>query len=114
MGMAAGDVVLFADRKNTIDFFGHYGMLVIARVPELLAQITFADQHDADAGHFFQDARQVVDSPHLLALNNDEDFAIWRERPNIGALVIFLLGETPIACRTCRRIAADTRWIVKR
>ena len=36
-----------------IDLLGDDRMLVISRVAQLLAQIAFADQHDADAGNFF-------------------------------------------------------------
>ena len=53
VGMAAGHVVLLADFQNVIDGLGHHRVLVISRMAQLLAQIAFADQHDADAGHFF-------------------------------------------------------------
>ena len=53
MGVTAGHVVFFADRENAIDLLGDNRMFVISRVAQLLAQIAFADQHDADAGHFF-------------------------------------------------------------
>ena len=105
--MAAGNVVFFADRQNAINLLGHDRMFVVARMTELLAQVAFADQDDADAGNFFQNARQVVDGPGFLALDHNEDFAIWRQWPNIGALVIFLLRQPPVARGARRRVAAN-------
>src|SRR5574341_356869 len=89
-------------------------MLIIARVTQLLAQIAFADQDDADAGDLFQNSRQVVDGAGLFALDDDENFSVWRERPDVGAFVIFLLRQSPIARRARRRVAANPRRVVAR
>src|SRR4051794_34961197 len=55
--MAADDVVLLADAQDVAHGLGDDGVLVLARVAEVLRQVALADQHDADAGHFLQDAR---------------------------------------------------------
>src|SRR3989442_12008972 len=47
--MAARHVVVLADLENAVDRLGHHRVLVLARVAELLAQVSFADQHHADA-----------------------------------------------------------------
>ena len=77
--MTAGYIVLFADLKNAIDRLGDHRMIVVARMAELLTQIAFADQYDADAGDFFQHARQVVDGAGFFTLDDDEDFTVRRQ-----------------------------------
>src|SRR3972149_9695626 len=81
---------------------------------QLLAQVSFADQHHADAGDLFENARQIADGAGVLTLDDDEDFAVGYERPDIGAGVIFLLRKPPVACRAVRRVAANPRRIVER
>src|SRR6266850_5803464 len=66
MRVAAGHVVVLADLQNAIDGLGHHGVLVLARVPELLAEIPFPDQDDADPLHLREDLRQVLDRLHVL------------------------------------------------
>ena len=107
MRVTTGYVVFFADLKNVIDRFGDHRMLIVARMAELLTQIAFADQYDADAGNFFQNARQVVDGAGFFALDDDENFTVRRQRPDVGALVILLLRQSPVARGTRRRVAAD-------
>jgi hypothetical protein len=77
MRVAARHVVLLADLENAIDGFGDDGMLVISRVTQLLTEVAFADQDDADTGNFFQNSRQVVDGARFFALNDDKDFSLW-------------------------------------
>src|SRR6266508_2462714 len=98
--MAAGYVVLLADLENIINGISHHRVLVFTRMPELLAQIAFSNQDDADTGHFLENSWQVVDGACLLALDNDKNFSVWREGPNIGAAIIFLLCQAPVARRT--------------
>jgi len=106
MRVAARDVVRLADRQDLVDRPGHGRMLVLARKPEILRQITFADDDDADAGHLFEHFRQVADRPHLLAHDRDQHLALRVQRPDIGALVIFLLRQPPIARRGGGSVAA--------
>ena len=68
--MTAGHVMLFADFENAAYGIGHDGMLIISRMAELLAQIAFADQDNADAGNLFEDSRQVIDGARIFALND--------------------------------------------
>src|SRR5262249_56311412 len=49
MRVAARHVVVLADLQNAIDRLGDYGMLVLARMAELLTEISFPDQDHADA-----------------------------------------------------------------
>jgi hypothetical protein len=51
---------------------------------------------------------RFFDGAHLLAHDRDEDLALRVERPDIGTGIIFLLGQTPIARRGGRRVAALT------
>src|SRR4051812_19788757 len=53
MRVAADDVVLLADLQNTTDFFSDHRVVVIARMSQLLAEIAFADKHDADTRDLF-------------------------------------------------------------
>jgi hypothetical protein len=55
--VAAGHVMLLADRENFIDRRGNRRMLVLPRIAQILLQITFTDQHDADAFDLFQHPR---------------------------------------------------------
>jgi hypothetical protein len=51
MWMATGHIVFLAGLENFVDRFGYDGVLVISRMTQLLAQVAFADQDDADPGH---------------------------------------------------------------
>src|SRR2546422_343094 len=90
MRMTARDAVLVADASDGGHRLDDGGMVVLARVAEVLREITFADQHDADARHLFQDARQVVDRLGLLAHDDDEDLAARDERPHVRLRVVLL------------------------
>src|SRR5712671_381677 len=81
-------------------------MLVLPRVAHILRQVALADQHDADPGYLLQHLRQVADRPLLLAHDHDEHLALRVERPGVGALVIGLLVDAPIARGVARRVAA--------
>ena len=75
------------DRRHRL----HDGrMVVLPRVAEILRQIAFADQHDTDAGHLFQDPRKVVDRAHLFAHDDDQDLAVRAQRPHVGLRVVLL------------------------
>src|SRR5438270_2484259 len=60
MRMAAGDAMFAADAPDGAHRFDDGRMIVPARVSEVLREVAFTDQHDSDARHFLQDARQVV------------------------------------------------------
>ena len=89
-------------------------VLVVARVAELLAEVALTDQHHADALDLAQHAREVLDRPHLLALDDHEDFSLGRERPDVGAGVVFLLREPPVARGPRRRVTSNPGRIVER
>src|SRR2546429_6174462 len=114
MRVAAWHVVVLADLENAVDGLGYHGVLVLARVAELLAQIPFPDQHHADALHLLENLREVLDRLDVLALDDDEDLALGRQRPDVGARIVVRLGETPVAGRAGRCIAADPRRVVER
>ena len=71
--MAAGNVVLFTDSENGVDRIGDNRMIVIPGMAQLLAQITFTDQHDADSRHFFENSGQILNGAGVFTLNNDQD-----------------------------------------
>src|SRR4029077_217409 len=64
--------------------------------------------YDADPWHLLEHSRQIFDRAHLLAHDCDHNLALRVERPHIGAGIIFLLGQSPIARRRGRRIPALT------
>src|SRR5882724_10970239 len=112
--MAARHAVVLADLENAVDRFGHHRVLVLARVAELLAQVSFTDQHHADALDPLEDARQVLDRLGVLALDDRQDLALRRQRPHVGPRVVLALREPPVARRSRRRVAADAGRIVQR
>src|SRR6516165_2363411 len=105
----AGDIVLFADCQHFVHRRHHGVMVILPRNPEVLRQIAFADDYHTDPRNLFQHLRQIVDRAHLLTHDRDQYLALRVERPDIGAPVIFLLRQTPVARRSGRRIAALAR-----
>src|SRR5712691_4125889 len=71
MRMTARDAMLVADAADGRHRFDDGRTVVLARVAEVLGEIAFADQHDTDARHLFQDAREVVNRAHVLAHDDD-------------------------------------------
>src|SRR6266516_1055705 len=57
---------------------------------------------------------QIVDGAGLFALNHDENLTLRSQRPDVGAAVIFLLGQSPVTRGASGRIAADAGRVVKR
>src|SRR5262245_64272340 len=112
--MAARNLVLFTDFENGIDRVGNHRMIVISGMTQLLAQIAFADQHHTDSRHFLENSWQIVDATSVLTLNNDEDFSVRCQGPDISAIVVFLLRQSPIARGACGRITTNARRIVER
>jgi hypothetical protein len=49
--MATRDVVFLTNLKNAVNGIGHHGVFVVSGVAKLLAQVPFANQDHADAGH---------------------------------------------------------------
>src|SRR5437867_8419477 len=111
--VAARDVVVLADLENAVDGFGHHGVLVLPGVSELLAQIPFPDQHDADAADLLEDPREILDRLRVLALDDRQDLALRRERPHVGPGVILLLRESPVPRGARRGVAADAGRVVE-
>jgi hypothetical protein len=54
------------------------------------------NDHDSYAGDFLQYLRQVLDAIGVFAHDADEDFTFGIERPDVGAIVIFLCREAPV------------------
>ena len=78
--MAAGDVVFLANFENGVDRVGNNRVIVIPGISQLLAQVAFADQHDADPRHFFENSGQILNGAGVFTLNNNQDFASRRQR----------------------------------
>ncbi len=114
VGMADDDVVLLAGIDHPLHPFEHLGMLVLARQAELLGEVAFADQDGADARDLLEDLGQVLDADGVLHHQDDEDLALGIERPHIGAVVVFLLGEAPIAHGLGGAVAADAGRMIER
>src|SRR5215471_9895991 len=112
--MAARNLVLFTDLENVIDRGANHRMIVVPGMTQLLAQIAFADQHHADSRHFLKSPRQIVDATGVLTLNNDEDFSVRCEGPDIRATVVLLLRQSPIARGACGSVATNAGRIVER
>ena len=114
MWVADDHVVLFANRHHLGHRVEHDLVFSLARITELLTEVAFADQHGADAGDVFEHVRQIFNPHRVLDLQHHENFAVRRQRPDIGALVIFLLGDTPIARRLHRAVTANSYRFVER
>ena len=112
--MATGNVVFFADSKNGVDRLGNNRMIVVPGMTQFLAQIAFANQHHADSRNLLEYLWQVVDGAGVLALNDNQDFPVRRQGPDVGATVIFLLRESPIARRARGSVATNAGRIVER
>src|SRR5258705_4450791 len=112
MWVAARHVVVLADLENAIDRLGHHRMLILARVAELLAEIPFPDQHHADARNLLEHPWEILDPAGVLALEDREDLALRGQRPDVGARVVVLLREAPVARGARRRVAADAGRLV--
>ena len=65
-------------------------------------------------GTFFENVFQVLDALGVLDHQDDENLALGIERPDVGALVILLLGDAPVAHRRGRAVAADAGRLVER
>ena len=57
MGMAARHIMLLADLENAIDGVGHHGVVIVSGMAQLLTEIPFANENDADAGNLLKDSR---------------------------------------------------------
>src|SRR5262249_39439108 len=113
MWMTAGNIVCLTDLENSIDGFGDDRMLIVPRMAEVLAQIAFADQDDADPGHLFQYLRQILDRTSFLALDDHEDLTARGQGPHVGPRIVLLLGKAPVPCGARRRVAADAGRVIQ-
>jgi len=57
MRMAAGNVMLLTNSQNIVDRFRDDGVVIVARMAQFLAQISFADEDHSDTRHLFQNSR---------------------------------------------------------
>ena len=89
-------------------------MVVLPREAQLLAEVAFADQDGADPRHVVQHVGEALDPRRVLDHQNDEDFAVRRERPDIRLPVIVLLGQAPVAHGMARTVAPDAGGLVER
>src|SRR5215467_11529855 len=64
--VADRDLALLAGVDDVLHRVEHLRMLVLAREAELLAQIAFADQDQADAGYLGEDVVEVLDRQRVL------------------------------------------------
>src|SRR5262245_22920518 len=112
--MADHYVVLLAGVDHPRHPFEHLGMLVLAGIAELLGEIALTNQDGADAGHLAQDVGQRLDAAGVFHHQDHEDLALGVERPHVGAIVIVLLGQAPIAHGRSRPVAADAGRLVQR
>src|SRR4249919_2046226 len=112
--MAAGNFVFFTDSENGVDRIGNNRMIVIPGMTQFLAQISFANQHHADSRNLLENLWQIVDRARFFALNDNQNFPARCQGPNIGAAVVFLLRQSPIACRARWSVATNARRIMER
>src|SRR3984885_7644153 len=108
MRMADHDIVLLAGVDHALHPYKHDLVLVLARIAELLGEVAFADQDGADARHVAQNVVEIFDAARVFDLQDAENLALRIERPDVGLLVILLLGQAPIARRRSGTVAADT------
>ena len=69
-------------------------------IAELLAEVALADQDRADARHLREHVVEVLDAaacPRSCRMH--ENLALRVERPDVGAVVVVLLAEAPVAHR---------------
>src|SRR5262249_2833476 len=92
----------------------HLRVLILARITELLREVTFPDQDCTDARYLLEDGVEALDPARVLHHQNHENLALRVERPDVGAVVIVLLRDAPVAHRLRRPIAADALRLVER
>src|SRR5262245_34585756 len=112
--MPAGDAMLVADASDGGHRFDYGGVIVLPRVAEILREIALADQHHADALHFLQHPRQVVDGHDVLTHDDDENLAVGHERPDVSFLVVLLRRDAPVTSGMHGLVAAHALWLVRR
>src|ERR1700747_3247837 len=89
-------------------------MIVIPGMTQLLAQIAFTAQHNADSRNLLENLWQIFDSSRVLTLYDNQDFPSRCQGPDIGATVVFLLRQSPIARRARGSVATNAGRIVER
>src|SRR6202167_3171223 len=114
MRVTNNDSVLLAGVDHALHPFQHGLVLVLPRIAELLRQVAFADQDGADARHFLQNVVEIFHAARVFDLQDAENLALRIERPDVGLLVIFLLGEAPITRRRSGTVAADAGGVEER
>src|SRR2546423_6795801 len=112
--VTAHHAVLAADASDGGHRLDDGRMIVLARVAQILREVALADQHDADAFHLVEDARQVVDRQDVLAHDDHEDLAVRHYRPDVRFLVVLLRRDAPVARGMYRLIAANAFGLVRR
>jgi len=107
-----GDTVLLADRADRRHRLFHHRMLVLARIAEVLREVTLANDHDADPLDLLEDVGEVVDGSHVLAHHHHQDLAVRIERPDVGTVVVLLLCEPPVARGRAWSVTTDALRLV--
>ena len=114
MRVTNDDIVLLAGVDHALHPFQHGLVLVLPRIAEFLRQVAFADQDGADARHILQYVVEIFHAARVFDLEDAENLPLRIERPHVGLLVIFLLGEAPITRRRGRTVAADAGGMKER
>ena len=114
MRMADDDIVTLAGVDDFRHRIEHDRVLCLARIAELLREIAFANQNGADAGHILENVVEVLDAGRIFNLQNDEQLALGRQRPDVSHFIIFSLADAPIAASLHRAIATNALRLIQR
>ncbi len=98
MSVANDDLALGANSRDSIDGLHNGGMLGLSRITQFLAEISLANQDNADPGNVPQYVGEIVDPHRVLDLQDRQDISTRRKRPDVGTLVILLLRNAPVSC----------------
>ncbi|CAM2153704.1 hypothetical protein PT2222_20268 [Paraburkholderia tropica] len=108
------DVVLFAGLDDLAHCVEHFRMFVLTRKTQFLAQVAFANQNQADAGHVREDVVEVLDRLRAFAHQANENFTVRRERPDVGLLIVLRHRQAPITRSIGRSVAAHALRFIDR
>ena len=104
--MAADHAGLGAGLADALHRVDHDRVVVVARVSEVLREVSLPDEHDPDARYLLEHLGEVLDGADLLAHDGHEDLALGVERPDVGDAVVVLPPDAPVARRRDGRIAS--------
>jgi hypothetical protein len=106
MGMTANDAMGLACLEDGVHRLDDNWMIILPWKSEILGKVAFADDDQRHSRDLLENTRQVFQRLYALAHHADEDFSFRIDWPHIGARVIFLLGQPPVARRSGGRVAA--------